>query len=182
MSTHQTNLADRRATKEQGGQSLLETAFAMPLLLGLAFNIINFAYLWILLLTLSAAPRMGAQYASQGGAAGTATAVPSATSISNLVYENLANTIKGASSANTSVQVCANTVGVNATTGAALCTQFGPTFGFPAPAVDPEAPVFVLQRVDVGYPVTPIIPGAAFSIIWPSNLKFHRQVSMRCLY
>lgn len=182
MSRQQTSLADQHATKAQDGQSLLETAFAMPLLLGLAFNVINFAYMWILLLTLSAAPRMGAQYASQGGAAGTASAVPSATSISNLVYDNLTNTIKGASSATTSVQVCTRTVGVNSTTGAALCTQFGPPVGFPAPAVDPEAPVFVLHRVDVQYPVTPIIPGAAFSIVWPSNLKFHRQVSMRCLY
>jgi Flp pilus assembly protein TadG len=182
MSRKQTSLADQRAPNQEEGQSLLETAFAMPLLLALAFNIINFAYMWILLLTLSAAPRMGAQFASQGGAAGTASAVPVASAISNLVYDNVTNTIRGATSSNTAVQVCTKAVGVNSATGAALCTQFGPSYGFPSPAVDPEAPVFVLHRVDVEYPVTPIIPGAAFSIVWPSGLRFHRQASMRCLY
>jgi len=34
----------------------------------------------------------------------------------------------------------------------------------------------------VEYTVTPIIPGAAFNVVLPSNLNFHRQVSMRSLY
>ena len=39
-----------------------------------------------------------------------------------------------------------------------------------------------LDRVDVAYTVTPIIPGAAFNVVLPANLKFHRQVSMRSLF
>lgn len=47
-----------------------------------------------------------------------------------------------------------------------------------ANAVDPE-PGFVLNRVDVTYTVSPLIPGAVFNLILPSNMSFHRQVSMR---
>src|SRR6266702_801082 len=83
-------LAGQRRSKGQDGQSLLETAISMPLLLGLAINIINWGYLWFMVLALSAAPRMGAQYATQGGAAGTGTA-PGPTTISNLVYDKVIN-------------------------------------------------------------------------------------------
>jgi hypothetical protein len=30
--------------------------------------------------------------------------------------------------------------------------------------------------------VTPVIPGTAFNVVLPSNMNFHRQVSMRSLY
>jgi Flp pilus assembly protein TadG len=178
------NMLDRRLAyrrlKRQEGQSLVETAIAMPLLLGLAFNIINWAYLWYMVLALSAAPRMGAQYATQGGAAGTATA-PGTTRVSNLVYDNITNAISGATTSNAAVQVCTSAKGVDSK-GLALCDQFGPAYTFPTPAADPEQAVYVLDRVDVEYTVTPIIPGAAFNVILPANLKFHRQVSMRSLY
>jgi len=176
-------LAGQQRFRRQEGQSLVETAVAMPLLLGLAFNIINWGYLWFMVLALSAAPRMGAQYATQGGAAGTATS-PGSTAVSNLVYDNLTNAIKGATTSNAAVQVCTSALGISGTGSSTIaqCAQFGPAFSFPAPAADPEAPVFVLHRVDVEYTVTPIIPGWVFSVILPSNLKFHRQVSMRSLY
>lgn len=154
----------------------------MPLLLGLAFNIINFGYMWFMVLTLAAAPRMGVQYATQGGAAGTSTAAPSTTTVSNLVYENLTHAINGANTSNVGVRVCSSAAGVNPVTNVALCDQFGPAFGFPAPAADPEAPVYVLARVDVGYTLKPIIPGKAFNIILPASLTCRRQVSMRSLY
>src|SRR5229473_942826 len=176
MSMGQRKLTRHRRFKGQEGQSLVETAIAMPLLLAVAFNIINWGYLWFMLLALSAAPRMGAQYATQGGAAGTATA-PGATTISDLVYDNLTNAISGATTSNAAVQVCSSAIGVNSSTHIALCNQFGPAFPFATPAADPEAPIYVLHRVDVGYTVTPIIPGAAFNVILPANLKFHRQVS-----
>jgi Flp pilus assembly protein TadG len=168
--------------KSQSGQSLLETALAMPLLLGLAFNIVNFGYMWFMVLTLSAAPRMGVQYATQGGASGTSTAAPSTTSVSDLVYDNLTHAISGATASNVSVQVCSSAKGVNAATNVALCDNFGPAFPFPTPAADPEAPLFVLDRVNVKYTLEPIIPGTVFNIILPANLTCHRQVSMRSLY
>jgi len=174
-------LASRHRFKRQEGQSLVETAIAMPLLLGLAFNIINWAYLWYVVLALSAAPRMGVEYATQGGAAGTATA-PGATTVSNLVYDNLTNAISGATTSNVAVQVCSSSIGINSSNGVALCSQFGPAYTFPTPAADPEQPVYVLDRVDVEYTVSPIIRGTAFTVILPDSLKFHRQVSMRSLY
>src|SRR5207248_5683149 len=175
-------LIRRCGPSKQEGQSLLETALAMPLLLGIAFNIINFGYMLFLVLTLAAAPRHGAQYASQGGQAIATTSAPGTSAVSTLVYDNLTNAIGGATTSNAAVQVCTIAKGVNSTTHVALCDQFGPAYGFPAPAADPEAPVFVLNRVDVEYTVTPVIPGTAFNVVLPANLKFHRQVSMRSLY
>ena len=177
----------RRRWKRQGGQSLLETAIAMPLLLGIAFNVINFGYMWFLVLALSAAPRHGVQYSAQGGQAmsnptPSLASAPGTVAVSNLVYDNLTNAIKGATTSNAAVQVCTSAKGVNTTTYVALCDQFGPAYSFPAPAADPEAPVFVLHRVDVEYTVTPIIPGTAFNVVLPANLQFHRQVSMRNLF
>ena len=182
MNMWRRRLRGHRRNRGEEGQSLIETAIGLPFMLGIAFNIINFGYLWFMVLTLSSAPRVGAQYATQGGAAGTAAAAPGTTAISNLVYDNLTNAIGGASTSNAAVQVCTNAKGVNAATNVTLCDQFGPAFSFPGPVADPEAPVFILDRVDVEYTVKPIIPGGAFNVILPANLKFHRQVSMRSLY
>jgi Flp pilus assembly protein TadG len=169
--------------RREDGQSLLETAIAMPLLLGIAFNIINLGYLWFMVLTLAAAPRQGAQYSAQGGQSLTTSSAPSTTAVSNLVYDNMTNAVRGATRANTSVRVCSAVVGVDPITNKALCDPiFGPDFAFSAIDVDPEPPTFVLNRVDVGYTVTPLIPGSAFGVALPANLQFRRQVSMRSLY
>ena len=45
-----------RRQRHDEGQSLLETAVAMPLLLGIAFNLINLGYFWFVVLSLAAAP------------------------------------------------------------------------------------------------------------------------------
>jgi Flp pilus assembly protein TadG len=165
-------------SNEDEAQSLVETAVAMPLLLSIAFNIINFGYFWFVLLTMSAAPRVGAEYATQGGV----TVSPGTTSVSNLVYDNMTNALGGATTANTAVRVCSSAKGVNTSTNAALCDPFGPTFAFSTVEVDPEAPAFVLNRVDVEYTVTPIIRGTAFNVILPSDLRFRRSSRMRSLY
>jgi len=168
--------------RNEEGQSLLETAISMPLLLGIAFNLINLGYFWFMVLSLSAAPRQGVQYSTQGGQSIARAAAPSTAAVSNLVYENMTNAVHGATTLNTSVRVCSSTKGVDAGTHATLCDSFGPAFAFTTIAVDPEAPVFVLNRVDVGYTVPPLIPGAAFNVVLPANLHFRRQVSMRSLY
>ncbi len=41
-----------RRQRHDEGQSLLETAIAMPLLLGIAFNLINLGYFWFVVLSL----------------------------------------------------------------------------------------------------------------------------------
>src|SRR5713226_8833106 len=116
MSMWRRRFVGRRRLKGQDGQSLLETAIAMPLLLGLAFNIINWGYLWFMVLALSAAPRMGAQYATQGGQALTTVSAPGATAVSNLVYDNLTNAISGATTSNAAVRVCTSAKGVDSST------------------------------------------------------------------
>jgi hypothetical protein len=172
-------LRNQRGFRGQNGQSLLEAVVAIPLVLAIAFNAINFGYFWFVVLALSAAPRMGVQYASQGGFAVT-TGAPSAAAVSNEVYANVTGAIYNATTSNTAVQVCSTSNRV--TNNITNCTTYGPSFSFGSPAMDPEAPVFYLNRVGVEYAVSPIIPGGAFSVVVPSNLKFNRQVSMRSLY
>jgi Flp pilus assembly protein TadG len=163
------------------GQSLIETAILTPLLLWVGFNAINFSYFWYMVLTLASAPRHGAQYATQGGAALTSTSAPSTSNIKDVVYTNLQHTVNGTTS-NASVRVCSSSKGV--TSNIAQCDSYGPTpnSAFLGPSADPEAPLFVLHRVDVEYRVTPLIPGSVFNVIVPTNLYFQRQVSMRSLY
>ena len=173
----------KRRNSGDEGQSLLETAIGVPLLLALAFNAINIGYFWFVMLSVASAPRQGAEYATQGGT-GSASQAPGTTPVSNLVYENVNNSIKGTTTSNVGVRVCSNAKGVTGTgtSQVSLCDTFGPSITYAAVAADPEAPTYVLNRVDVVYTVTPIIGGAVFAVVLPSNLQFHRAVSMRSLY
>ena len=169
----------RQRSSSSEAESLVETALAMPLLLSISFNVINFGYFWFLLLNMSAAPRVGAEYSTQGGA----TITPSTTSVSNLVYDNMTNAVPGATASNTAVRVCSSAKGVDTTSNTTLCDSFGRAYsGFSNVEVDPEAPAFVLNRVDVEYTVTPVIPGTVFNVIVPSDLNFRRSSRMRSLY
>src|SRR5437899_11674892 len=104
-------LVSKSPPLNDGGQSLLETAVAMPLLLGIAFNLINVGYFWFMVLALAAAPRQGAQYSTQGGQAITSSS-PSTTLVKDLVYENMTNAVHGATASNTAVRVCSSATGV----------------------------------------------------------------------
>src|SRR5260370_34014148 len=115
MSTGKRRLAGRRWFKGAGGQTLVETAIAMPLLLAVAFTIINWGYLWFMLLALSASPRMGVEYATQGGAAGTATA-PGAPARRDLVWENLDNAGRRPTTCHISAQVCSSSISSKSST------------------------------------------------------------------
>jgi hypothetical protein len=172
----------QRPVRGDEGQALLETAVTLPLVLGVAFNLINFGYFWFLIIVLSAAPRVGVEYASQGWLTLQKSTPPATSAIKDLIYENVTNAIKGATTSNVAVQVCSVAKGVNSSTGVTLCDQFGPAYTFPGPDADPESPAWSLDRVDVEYTVSPIIPGTAFNVVLPSNLHFHRQVSMRSLF
>src|SRR5260370_12942826 len=87
------------------GQSLLETAFSVPLLMGIAFNLINLGYFWFMLIALSASSRQGVQFANQGGATGTGGSAPRTTSVSNMVCENMTSRITGATTSDPAVPV-----------------------------------------------------------------------------
>jgi Flp pilus assembly protein TadG len=164
------------------GNSLIETAIILPILLALVFNGINFGYFWFVALNVAAAPRVGVQYASQGGAA-SSSSMPQTADVQTLVFDNLTRTLR-ATTSNAAVQVCSasSSTGVNTRTHIAGCDSYGMSYSFPGNVADPEVPVFVLNRVSVTYTFTPVITGGPFTWGLPSQLKLHRQVSMRSLY
>ena len=95
-----------RRRRNDEGQSLLETALTLPLLLALAFNLINFAYFWFMILTLAAAPRVGAQYSVQGGTVSGISSTPSTASVTTAVTDNITNAVTGATTGHVAVRVC----------------------------------------------------------------------------
>ncbi|HWR35693.1 MAG TPA: TadE/TadG family type IV pilus assembly protein [Clostridia bacterium] len=185
----QANRPTRRGSR-QAGQSLIETALLIPLLLLLVFNVINFGYYFIVALQLASAPREGVEYSIQGfqtpGQVNLAPAGPASNtmSVSYLTYQDM-NRLAG--SASTPMRVCTKSIagGTNGTGSSqtAKCAYFNGASSatFTGPASDPEAPLFVLHRVDVQYTITPIIPAEVFGLTVLPNLTFHRQVSMRAM-
>jgi hypothetical protein len=176
------------------GQSLLETALLLPILLLLVFNAINFGYFFFVAVNLAAAPRMGVQYSIVGAATPSQLELPPAgppssnTSVSYLTYQDIKGVLPGW--ANARVQVCSTTLGLSGTGSSqkANCAQYGSGTETFTPASDPEAPFFVLHRVDVVYEVDPLIPpfelptpGGSIPLSLVPQLRFHRQVSMRAM-
>lgn len=174
------------------GQSLIETALMLPILLLLTFNAINFGYFFFVAVNLASAPRSGAQYAILGFDTPQSLDLPppgppsNSTTISFVTYEDMRGVLSGSSSA--TVQVCSTKVGPVVGTGSSTttaCVKYGSGASY-TPAPDPEAPLFRLARVDVVYLLQPIIPafqlptpaGHISLVILPS-LNMHRQVSMR---
>jgi hypothetical protein len=185
----------------KGGQSLIETALALPILLFLAFNAINFGYFFFVAVNLAASPRTGVQYSIVGFATPGQLQLPTAgpptgsgtslLTVSYLTYRDMQGVLLSRSDFSTArVQVCTKMLGISGsgTSQRANCAQYGSGSETYVPAPDPEAPYFVLHRVDVAYQVQPLIP--AFSIPTPGggislslvpNLRFHREVSMRAM-
>jgi len=185
----------RKRSVSSSGQSLLETALLLPLILLVVLNAINFGYYFVVALNLATAPRSGVQYAAQGGLSIGNVALPDPgpstdnTSVSYLTYQDM---IRLSGSSTTAVRVCSQVNGLTnpgLSTQTANCTLYGsaPSPAFTGPNADPEAPNFVLQRVDVQYTVTPLIKGLTLRIagsdlpLVTPNLTFHRQVSMRSI-
>ncbi|HEV2383061.1 MAG TPA: TadE/TadG family type IV pilus assembly protein [Terriglobia bacterium] len=181
--------------RDSSGQSLVETALIVPFLFVIILNAINFAYFFFAALNLSGAQRTGIEYSILGSETPSATALPSAgpittnTSVSYLPVQDLADMAGVTSSGGAlEIQVC---TGANGTSGSgssqtATCTQYNSSPSF-TPDSDPEAPTFVLNRVDVTYTFRPLIPGAPFNLASlafcssASSCTFHRQVEMRAM-
>ncbi|HEV2494255.1 MAG TPA: TadE family protein [Terriglobia bacterium] len=193
-------------TSRDSGQSLIETALAIPFLLLIALNAINFAYYFFVAINLAAAPRNAVEYAVQGfatpaqpkslpspGPACTSTTrgVGTDLAVSSLVYYDVIAVLPNTGTGNpcpgiAAVQICSSVNGALNANSSTKCTNYGPTASpaFAAAAPDPEAPNFVLDRVDIQYTVRPLIGGTlpVFGGIRLSVLPsytFHRQVSMR---
>ena len=181
------------ARHSEVGQSLIETALILPVLLLLAFNAINFGYFFFVAVNLAAAPRSGVQYAILGFSTPQSLDLPppgpaaSSTSISFVTYEDMRGVLKSSSSA--TVQVCSTKVGPVVPAGSSTttaCVKYPSGSPSYTPAPDPEAPLFRLARVDVVYTLTPNIPSfvlptpaGPISLALLPSLTMHRQVSMR---
>lgn len=178
------------------GQSLIETALLLPLLLLLIFNVINFAYYFLVGIHLASSPREGVQYSVMGFATPGQLPLPSGGpagntgSVAYLTYQDMAALVGTATTAQ--VRVCTAASGStidgsgNHIANCVVCTSASDTCSsgsgtFATPALDPESTAFVLQRVDVQYTVTPLIPGSPFGITLLPSYTFHRQVSMRLM-
>ena len=165
------------------GQALVETALVTPLLVLLVLNVVNFGYFFWVTLNLTAASRTSAIYSVMGSSTPAATQLPSpgpptnVLTVSYLTQQDMTGPLAGVSSA--SIQICSpiNLNGLNSgvnnpgtTNQKSNCvTCSGSTCGSvstgaPVPNADPEAPTFVLNRVDIVYTFRPLIPGFAFTL------------------
>jgi len=184
----------------RSGEGLIETALIVPFLLTMILNAVNFGYFFLVALNLTAAPRSAVEYSIQGFAtpatttlaSGPSSGNPSAdnSSVAYLIYQDMIGALSSSTSA--TVTVCSNSLG-----GGKCVTCSGYNTGCDPPAnspggtnyTDPEA-AFVLNRVDVTYTFSPLIPGTAFNLtLLPASIcstssgavscTFHRYASMR---
>ncbi len=191
-------------TQRSQGQSLVETVLLMPLLLLIILNVVNFGYFFLVAVNLAAAPRTGVVYSIAGYSTPATLSLPAAgppstiTSVSYVSQQDLTGALNAATGAQ--LQVCSASIGLNGS-GSTQTTQCrtwdGSTWGSansgnPTPASDPEAPSFILNRLDVTYSFSPLIPGTPFGLaLLPISTcsasngnvtcTFHRQVSMRVM-
>ncbi len=169
--------------RSTSGGSLIELAVTIPILFTLLAYAVDYGYFFIAEAAITAAARDAVQYASSGYQAPGQPTIPPAgpdTTTNTVSAEALAGLVTfNKSSTTTSIQVCSKANGVS--NNVAECTSYGPTATAYTPATDPEAPHFVLQRVDITYTVQPPVPMSFFKISLLPTLNFHRQVSMRAL-
>ncbi len=131
--------------KSQRGQSLVEFALVVPLIILLIVNAVNFGTYLYALITIANAARAGAEYSLIGGAMIHAPSTPTTALISTLVTQDAASLPNQAS---LEIRVCTNNNGTVACVGPGTYT----------PPADPEAPLYVVTSVDVRYTYQPLIP------------------------
>src|SRR6185369_6754975 len=90
--------------RDRSGQCLVETALILPLTIILALNAVNLGYFFCVCLNLTTASRMGVAYSASGTSSVLELAVPSAPTVSSLVYDNLIGALPSA--VNTPIRVC----------------------------------------------------------------------------
>lgn len=158
--------------RSSAGQSLIEYALLLPLLLLLIVNVVNFAgffYAWI---TVANAARAGADYAVLGGVSvgGFGRALPTVGDITSVITQDISSLPNRAS---LQVNVCQNRQGI---LDPLLCT---------GAAADPESP-YALITIDVTYTYVPFIPAGfsfpslnVYATIPPTTI--HRRAVMRML-
>ena len=168
----------------RSGQSLIETALLLPIMLTIVCNAVNIGYFFFVALNLATAPRQGVEYSIQGPASFQQAQLPGASSVSSLVYGDITGAIP--STANAPTQVCSLSLGLSlngrgASNQVPNCASYGSAGSFSGPDPDPEAPYLVLNQVEIQYTVTPLIPGTVFNVVLPPSLTFNRVVEMRAM-
>ena len=166
------------------GQSIIEAAIALPLLLTILFNAVNCGYFFFIAMNLTSAPRTAALYSMQGGQTQNQLQLPTADSVKQLAVDDISGSFPTGASA--PMQVCSSVIGLNnpqTVNQTSQCTSYnGGSATFPtAGDVDPEAPAFVANRVDIAYTAAPLVSGPGLNIVLPSNLTFHRYTVMRAM-
>jgi Flp pilus assembly protein TadG len=178
--------------RDSRGQSLVETALMIPLLLVLILNAVNFGYFLLVTLNLTSAARNGIEYAIQGSSTVTNASLPqasgsAATTVSSLISQELSSFNTGT----LAVQVCSLNLGSGSGSApTSTCTTSGSGGTFPVPHSDPEsANGFALNRVDVSYTFKTLIPTAPFNLVVGSfptctvngSCTFTRHAEMRAM-
>ena len=178
--------------KDVRGQAMIETAIMLPVLLALAFNVINFGYFFLMTVNLAAAPRSGALYSILGSKTPATPGLPAPALVDTLTRADLTGAIYNG--ATTPVQVCTAQAGTtgSGTSRIANCVPFNSAPSVTPPA-DPEAPSFVLNQVDVTYTFTPLLDQRLFNLVLLApglpcssgggaiTCTFHRKISMRSM-
>jgi Flp pilus assembly protein TadG len=169
--------------QDRTGQSMVEIACFVPILMLLMGYAIDFGYFFIAAAVITSSARNATEYSIQGfqgPAQGTLPAAGPSTTTTSVAATALADlTGLVSSGTTTTVEVCSKANGMNGNV--PNCTSYGPTGTTYTPAADPEAPRFVMQRVDVTYTVQPPIPMTFFKVTLLPSLKFHRVVCMRAM-
>ena len=172
--------------KSTSGQSLVEIAVIIPVLAVLIAYSVDFGYFFIAAASITSTARNAAQYSVLGyeapgqGSLPTAGPSSSGTSVAEEALGDMLSLVNSSTTA--TIEVCTKSNGL--TGNLAKCTSYGPAVTSYTPSADPEAPRFVLQRVDVTYTVQPPIPMTFIFFHQVSllpTMQFHRQVSMRAL-
>jgi Flp pilus assembly protein TadG len=190
----------RTAVRGDSGQSMIETLLMLPIMLLVLFNAINFGYFFLITLNLSTATRSGVEYAMLGGRTPGDNGLVKPTEAANATYQDIFGAIGSPYGA--AVKICTKQLGYAAgVANCATCTgaQTGSTCTGNAAGnaadVDNEGASprnFVLQRVDITYTFSPLLPPALFNLTVlaiPSctstggnvSCVFHRHVSMRAM-
>jgi hypothetical protein len=201
------NVFRQNSKRASRGQSLLETALMMPLMLLIVVNAVNLGYFFFVALNLTSATRTAAEFSMVGpGSPGTTSYAPACSScsgigpnVATLLYDDLTGAVANAVSA--SITVCSPSVigsnGTGSTGGYANCvtctnsTTCGTATNGSATTshLDPENATygFMLNRVQVDYQFTPLIPGTLFNLILVNGAysngqyTFHRAIEMRAM-
>ena len=158
----------------------------MPIFALLLCYTVDFGYFFLAAANISSSAREAAQYSILGYQGPAQSNLPNAgpvsdtSSVAALASDELASLVNSATK--TTIGVCTKALGMNTvSTSLPKCSNYGVTGTTYAPAADPEAPRFVLQRIDITYTVQPPIPIAFFGTSFLPPMTFHRSVSMRAM-